>query len=198
MKKLVWVKTASFCPLNDKNDVVLALPYFFLNFCQYQNDVILDKIEPKRRRFGAAFKYLKRRRFGQNGVVLRHFEPYLKINKKSKRRRFVSGRNETTSFRMAACFKNDGPLFFPSSFFPVLGEGGWGRREGPRPTAFRAPEISPFTEVAAAATAMTTETATLRLAGNGLAFRTNSFPFFEQFFSISLRSENRFPLLCYL
>ena len=43
MKKLVWVKTASFCPLNDKNGVVLALPYFFfLNFRQYQNDVILD------------------------------------------------------------------------------------------------------------------------------------------------------------
>ena len=38
--------------------------------------------------------------------------------------------------------------------------------------AFRAPEISPFTEVAAAAT---TATATLRLAGNELTFRTNSF-----------------------
>ena len=53
-------------------------------------------------------------------------------------------------------------------------EGGGGR-EGRRSAAFREPEISPFTEVA-------TATATLRLAGNGLAFRTNSFPFFEQFF----------------
>ena len=34
------------------------------------------------------------------------------------------------SFRMAAYFKTDGPLFFSSSLFPVLGEGGWGRREG--------------------------------------------------------------------
>ena len=97
---------------------------------------------------------------------------------------------------MAACFKTDGPLFFPSSLFPVLGEGGWGRREGPRPTAFRAPEISSFTEVAAAAMAMATMT--LRLTGNGLAFSTNSFPFFDVVFSISLISGNRFPLLCYL
>ena len=72
--------------------------------------------------------------------------------------------------------------------------GGGGGREGRRSAAFRAPEISPFTEVAAAATV----TATLRLAGNRLAFYTSSFPFFEQFFSISLRSRNRFPLLCYL
>ena len=90
---------------------------------------------------------------------------------------------------MAACFKTDGPLFFPSSLFPVLGKGGWGRREDLRPAAFRAPEISLFTEVAAAAAA------TLRLAGNGLAFRTNSFPFFGVVFSISLKSRNRFPLL---
>ena len=51
-------------------------------------------------------------------------------------------------------------------------------REGRRSAAFRAPEISPFTGVAAAATA----TATLRLAGNELAFRTNSFPSLASFF----------------
>ena len=74
-------------------------------------------------------------------------------------------------------------------FYFFIGVGG---REDRGSAAFRAPKISPFTEVAA------TATATLRLAGNGLAFRTNSFPFFELFFSISLRSGNRFPLLCYL
>ena len=54
---------------------------------------------------------------------------------------------------------------------------GGGEREGRRPAAFRAPEISPLTEVAAAAT--------LRLAGNGLAF-------FPSFFSSS-NSFFRFP-----
>ena len=48
-------------------------------------------------------------------------------------------------------------------------------REGLRSAAFRAPEISPFTEVAAATT-------TLRLVGNELAFRTNSFPSLALFF----------------
>ena len=53
-------------------------------------------------------------------------------------------------------------------------------REGRRSAAFRAPEISPFTEVAAATTA--TATTTLRLVGNELAFRTNSFPSLALFF----------------
>ena len=50
----------------------------------------------------------------------------------------------------------------------MWGGGGGGGGEGRRSAAFRAPEISPFTEVAVEAT--------LRLAGNGLAFRMNSFP----------------------
>ena len=33
-------------------------------------------------------------------------------------------------FWLDACFKTDGPLFSPSSCFTVLGEGGWGIREG--------------------------------------------------------------------
>ena len=49
-----------------------------------------------------------------------------------------------------------------------------GGKEGRRSAAFRAPNISPFTEVAA--------TATLRLAGNGLAFCMNSFPSSASFF----------------
>ena len=63
----------------------------------------------------------------------------------------------------------------------------WGKsssgrgRKGRRPAAFRAPEISPLTEVAAAAaTAMVT--ATLRLAGNGLAFFPSFFPSSNSFF----------------
>ena len=55
------------------------------------------------------------------------------------------------------------------------------QREGEkRPAAFRAPEISPLTEVAAAAT--TTVTATLRLTGNGLAFFPLFFPSSNSFF----------------
>ena len=58
---------------------------------------------------------------------------------------------------MAACFKTTSPVL-PFESAPVLGEGGWGgggggggrRREGCRPAAFRALEISPLTEVAAA------------------------------------------------
>ena len=30
-------------------------------------------------------------------------------------------------FWLDACFKTDGVMFSPSSFFAVLGEGGWGR-----------------------------------------------------------------------
>ena len=65
-----------------------------------------------------------------------------------------------TSFHMAACFKTDIPLFFPSSLNQFWGKGDWGGgggggggggREGRRPHAFRAPEISPLTEVAAVA-----------------------------------------------
>ena len=58
--------------------------------------------------------------------------------------------------------------------------GGGGGREGWRPAAFRAPDISPLTEVAAAATK--TATATLRLEGNGLAFFLLFFPSSNSFF----------------
>ena len=64
MKKLVMVKTTSFGPFLSQNDVVLAQQYFFLNLRLHQNDVVLFKTASKRRRFGAAFKNLKRLRFG--------------------------------------------------------------------------------------------------------------------------------------
>ena len=64
------------------------------------------------------------------------------------------------------------------------GGGGGGRgREG-------RPEISLFTEVAAAATT------TLRLAGNGLAFRTNYFPSSTSFFRFP--SYEMLGFFCYL
>ena len=56
--------------------------------------------------------------------------------------------------------------------------GGGGGREGRRPVAYRAPEISPLTEVAAVATVTTT----LRLVGNGLAFFPSFFPSSNSFF----------------
>ena len=73
-----------------------------------------------------------------------------------------------------------GFYFFISNPKRALGGGGkrspGGGREGRQPAAFRAPEISPLTEVAAAATA------TLRLAGNGLAFLPSFFPSSNSFF----------------
>ena len=85
MKKLVWVKTTSFCPFLSQNGVILALQFFFLNFRLYQNVVILDKTASKRRRFGVAFKNLKRRRLGS-------------LTAASKRRRFGAVLFKTTSF----------------------------------------------------------------------------------------------------
>ena len=85
MKKLVWVKTESFCPFLSQNGVILALQFFFLNFRLYQNDVVLDKTASKRHCFGAAFKNLKRRHFGS-------------LTSASKRRRFEAVLFKTTSF----------------------------------------------------------------------------------------------------
>ena len=68
--------------------------------------------------------------------------------------------------------KHQKPIFWLKKIRPpIAGEGGGNR----------ALEISPFTEVAAAATA----TATLWLAGNELAFRTNSFLSLASFFRFS-------------
>ena len=128
MKKLVLVKTASFCPLNDKNGVVLALPYFFLNFRLYQNDVILDKTEPKRRRFGVAFKYLKRRHFGY-------------LTPASKRHCFGAVLGKTTSFCLwkkrndvvsyGRLLQNRRASVLPFHFFSSFGGRGMREKKGP-------------------------------------------------------------------
>ena len=88
MKKLVLVKTTSFCPFLSQNGVVLAQQYFFLNFRLYQNDVVLDKTASKRRRFGATFKNLKRRRFGSLTAASKR-RCFGSLTAASKRRRFV-------------------------------------------------------------------------------------------------------------
>ena len=63
----------------------------------------------------------------QNDVVL----ALIKNKIKRKRRRFVSGRNETTSFHMAVSPKSKSPVLV-FQFAAVLGEGGMGgRKRGP-------------------------------------------------------------------
>ena len=89
-----------------------------------QNGVVLALFEPKGRRFGSAFFFFgilpipkrrfldkrfgyvkassKRRRFGPEIPKRRRFVIYLK-KKKIKRRRFISSRDKTTSFRQPPC-----------------------------------------------------------------------------------------------
>ena len=69
-----------------------------------QNGVVLSVFESKRRRIGFTIFCLKFSLF-QNDVVLALSK---KIKSKMKRRRFVSGRNETTSFHMTVSPGNGG------------------------------------------------------------------------------------------
>ena len=71
-----------------------------------------------------------------------------------KRHRFVSGRNETTSFHVALCTKSISPVL-PFQFAEVFGGGGGGGggggREGRAGGRSLPSEISPLTAVDSAA-----------------------------------------------
>ena len=104
----------------------------FLEFCLYQNDVVLDKTGPKRRRFEAAFTMPKTMSFGLVTAASkrRHFGPVL--SKTTFCYVFKKNKKETTSFYLLQS-QNDVVLAAPMPKYRTLflvpvctGEGGGG------------------------------------------------------------------------